>query len=567
MLAKAANIFGIEEANNFNPFQADLDECSRVEGLLPKPQLLNTNKSKLQLFYLNKRAVNPPQAFKSAIGGAFKASGIVKQTYVLNVIIEPKKLDLNLTADKRKAIVQDEAMLADRLFRNLVRYFTATQEESKICAFKRPREEITPPDKKVLTESALSEARTCRAMPVAPFEVKRICMPITPSTPVAAMPIMFASPAPIRSYIQSTEEEPVLAPITTHSIELSITQESEHTQQESNETIGESLESGDEISYVYMSPTPEPSCSIEDSSMSQETLLTPSKPASQSHATSPSQASKIRLPSPVQVVPESYDIPSKLGWTLEQLRINYIKSDVDPTSIPETMNVFNPECLQSASFESFFNKEKFSSMRVLGQFNLGFIVVNLMDSNEIFLVDQHAADEISQFEMLCETTKLHMQPLVSPIALKLQTHEEHLVSQHLRLFERFGYKLEAREDRPSGERIVVTALAYSRNKLFDVEGVYEAVSQLVENSYVESEDALASLCKPSQFRNVMASRACRSAVMIGTELKSNHMTKIVHHLKDLKRPWNCPHGRPTMLHLSSLSKLLPTKKIAKFRSL
>lgn len=49
-----------------------------------------------------------------------------------------------------------------------------------------------------------------------------------------------------------------------------------------------------------------------------------------------------------------------------------------------------------------------------------------------------------------------------------------------------------------------------------------------------------------------ASRACRSAVMIGTALKLNDMQGIVKQMSGLDQPWNCPHGRPTIRHLSTL---------------
>lgn len=55
---------------------------------------------------------------------------------------------------------------------------------------------------------------------------------------------------------------------------------------------------------------------------------------------------------------------------------------------------------------------------------------------------------------------------------------------------------------------------------------------------------------------MLASRACRSSVMIGDPLRKNEMQKIVEHLADLESPWNCPHGRPTMRHLVDLTTLL-----------
>lgn len=52
-----------------------------------------------------------------------------------------------------------------------------------------------------------------------------------------------------------------------------------------------------------------------------------------------------------------------------------------------------------------------------------------------------------------------------------------------------------------------------------------------------------------------ASRACRSAVMLGTALSHPEMRTIVSQMESVEQPWNCPHGRPTMRHLFDLSQL------------
>ena len=38
--------------------------------------------------------------------------------------------------------------------------------------------------------------------------------------------------------------------------------------------------------------------------------------------------------------------------------------------------------------------------------------------------------------------------------------------------------------------------------------------------------------------------------MIGRPLNKKEMRRIVDHLAELDAPWNCPHGRPTMRHLT-----------------
>ena len=56
----------------------------------------------------------------------------------------------------------------------------------------------------------------------------------------------------------------------------------------------------------------------------------------------------------------------------------------------------------------------------------------------------------------------------------------------------------------------------------------------------------------SKIRAMFAMRACRSSIMIGKPLTKKTMVGVVRHLSELDKPWNCPHGRPTMRHLMEL---------------
>ena len=58
--------------------------------------------------------------------------------------------------------------------------------------------------------------------------------------------------------------------------------------------------------------------------------------------------------------------------------------------------------------------------------------------------------------------------------------------------------------------------------------------------------------RPSKVRKMFAMRACRSSIMIGRALSHKQMEKVVHHMGEMEKPWNCPHGRPTMRHLCGL---------------
>lgn len=58
--------------------------------------------------------------------------------------------------------------------------------------------------------------------------------------------------------------------------------------------------------------------------------------------------------------------------------------------------------------------------------------------------------------------------------------------------------------------------------------------------------------RPSRVWDILASKACRSAVMIGDPLPPHRQLAILRRMADLQLPFNCPHGRPTMRHLVDL---------------
>jgi DNA mismatch repair protein PMS2 len=198
-------------------------------------------------------------------------------------------------------------------------------------------------------------------------------------------------------------------------------------------------------------------------------------------------------------------------------------------------------------------------MQVLGQFNLGFIIAKL--ERDLFIVDQHAADEKFNFEHLARSTVLNQQPLLQPLNLELSPEEEVTVLMHMDIIRENGFLLEENPSAPPGKHFRLRAIPYSKNITFGVEDLKDLISTLGDNhgecsvasSYKTSKTD--SIC-PSRVRAMLASRACRSSVMIGDPLRKNEMQKIVEHLADLESPWNCPHGRPTMRHLVDLTTLL-----------
>ncbi|KAJ6723436.1 DNA MISMATCH REPAIR PROTEIN MLH PMS MUTL [Salix koriyanagi] len=212
----------------------------------------------------------------------------------------------------------------------------------------------------------------------------------------------------------------------------------------------------------------------------------------------------------------------------------------------------------TTELERLFRKEDFGRMKVIGQFNLGFIIGRL--DQDLFIVDQHAADEKYNFERLCQSTILNQQPLLRPLTLELSPEEEVVTSMNLDIIRKNGFALEEDPHAQPGHHFKLKAVPFSKNITFGVEDVKDLISTLADSQGECSiisrykMDTADSIC-PSRVRAMFASRACRSSIMIGDALGRNEMQKILEHLVDLKSPWNCPHGRPTMRHLIDMSSI------------
>ncbi|CAB3259709.1 unnamed protein product [Arctia plantaginis] len=211
------------------------------------------------------------------------------------------------------------------------------------------------------------------------------------------------------------------------------------------------------------------------------------------------------------------------------------KSEINP--------VFNKKCEEELSRE--ISKDSFRQMKVVGQFNLGFIITRLED--DLFIIDQHATDEIYNFETLQKTTELTSQKLVVPQQLELTGVNEQILMDNLDVFKKNGFTFEINEEALPTKRVKLITIPMSKNWIFGKEDIDELLFILRESPL--------EYCRPSRVRAMFASRACRKSVMIGTALSKTDMKKLVDHMAELEKPWNCPHGRPTIRHLVNLAMI------------
>ncbi|CAD6449428.1 8b77679a-1dd6-425a-9ab8-f64c5bee4c3a [Sclerotinia trifoliorum] len=221
------------------------------------------------------------------------------------------------------------------------------------------------------------------------------------------------------------------------------------------------------------------------------------------------------------------------------------------------------EALDSAGAEErlslTISKSDFAKMKVIGQFNLGFILASktpestsengrIQTADNVFIIDQHSSDEKYNFERLQATTIVQSQRLVYPKTLSLTALEEEIVAENLDILEQNGFILTIDPSSQNvGGRCQLVSLPVSRETTFSINDLEELIALLAESG------GRGDVVRPSKVRKMFAMRACRSSIMIGKSLTSGQMEKVVRHMGEIEQPWNCPHGRPTMRHLCGLS--------------
>ncbi len=201
-----------------------------------------------------------------------------------------------------------------------------------------------------------------------------------------------------------------------------------------------------------------------------------------------------------------------------------------------------------------FEIDMFLKLRVLGQYNSSFIITLLEEKNRIFIVDQHAADEKRNFERFLAERDFSSQILIKPIVLKLPLIEIQIVKENKHIFENNGFSFQIEEIK---EEIHLRKMPCFKSMSFDKDDFLELIYLLRTDNYgLYKREEL----RPNKVKTAIAMRACHSSVRAGNPLDVRKMRDIVFNLSRLKSPWNCPHGRPTMVKSSPIDEII--KKIS-----
>ena len=177
-------------------------------------------------------------------------------------------------------------------------------------------------------------------------------------------------------------------------------------------------------------------------------------------------------------------------------------------------------------------------LRSVGQVGATYLVAEGPDG--VYLIDQHAAHERVLFEKMMaqlETEHPEAQGLLEPDTIELAEGEAELVESNLNVLEALGFSVEpfgARAFRIRAVPAVVANLSPER-----------ALRTVVED-FEEDETPLA-----DENEARIAARVCkRAAIKAGQVLSLEEQRQLIQDLERSSSPRTCPHGRPTMVHLS-----------------
>ncbi len=174
-------------------------------------------------------------------------------------------------------------------------------------------------------------------------------------------------------------------------------------------------------------------------------------------------------------------------------------------------------------------------LRVLGQFAQNYILAEGNDG--LYLIDQHAAHERIRYEQVMEQRRHHrleVQGLLEPVTLEVAPQQAALLKSHCTDLVEFGFTIEL-----FGER---TYLVRTVPALLDGKDWAAALRETL--------DGLTAGEKTDWAERLIMSIACHSAVRAGQTLTTDEMRELVRQLEQTTMPRTCPHGRPTVLHLS-----------------
>lgn len=214
----------------------------------------------------------------------------------------------------------------------------------------------------------------------------------------------------------------------------------------------------------------------------------------------------------------------------EKSRPSILRQTVDyAATAEEQMELFDDRLLSEKARERY---------EIIGQLFETYWLISYQD--KLLIVDQHAAHEKVRYERLMRRFRekdVVSQNINPPMIVTLNNRERECYLLHEEAFASLGFEIEAFGGNEYAIRGVPLDLyGYTEESFF-----YEILDELAAEPVKGT---------PESIRIRIATMACKAAVKGNMRLSRQEMEALIDELLTLDNPYNCPHGRPTIISMS-----------------
>ena len=206
------------------------------------------------------------------------------------------------------------------------------------------------------------------------------------------------------------------------------------------------------------------------------------------------------------------------------------KSETTIIEKPVQMELFDTKML---------TKENRRQYHIVGQIFDTYWILEFKD--KIYMVDQHAAHEKVNFERMMARFKnktMTSQLMEPPVIMTFSSQEEEMFLSFREYFENLGFQV----DEFGGKEYAMRAVPQD---LFGCTNAREMFMQILDELTHDSGHR-----EPDVIYYKIASMACKASVKGNTRMSVEEMEELIDELLTLDNPYNCPHGRPTIISMS-----------------
>lgn len=231
----------------------------------------------------------------------------------------------------------------------------------------------------------------------------------------------------------------------------------------------------------------------------------------------------------------NYSLPTDALLAQGEFNFNVFEDTVEYNAKEKIKE--NPEIDSQQQHE---NKIKSLNLHPIGAINLTFIVAQGDDG--LYLIDQHAAHERINYEKVLkyfQEEKIITTPLLVPLPIELTPTEFILVQKNLELLKSMGFVL---------EEFGLNTFVFKEHPIWFKEGFEEEGLRRVIDMIIQSGANFDAM----KFRDRAAAMlACKMSIKANMSISLEVMQHLLDDLALCDNPYNCAHGRPTIINFSS----------------